>query len=151
MNRGLNTWKRSNLRPVDLYQEMDSFLNSFMTKDSDNVEKTFTPSINVAESDTEYEVSADLPGVNSEEVNVEVHEGQLLISGERESAHEESDKKFHRVERTFGKFERRIGLPENVSESDISADYQDGVLTIVLPKSEKPKPTRIEVKAVSSN
>ena len=151
MNRGLKTWKRSNLRPVDLYQEMDSFLNSFMTKDSDNVEKTFTPSINVAESDTEYEVSADLPGVNSEDVNVEVHEGQLLISGERESAHEESDKKFHRVERTFGKFERRIGLPENVSESDISADYQDGVLTIVLPKSEKPKPTRIEVKAVSSN
>ena len=139
------------MRPVDLYQEMDSFLNSFMTKDSDNVEKTFTPSINVAESDTEYEVSADLPGVNSEDVNVEVHEGQLLISGERESAHEESDKKFHRVERTFGKFERRIGLPENVSESDISADYQDGVLTIVLPKSEKPKPTRIEVKAVSSN
>ena len=151
MNRGLNTWKRSNLRPVDLYQEMDSFLNSFMTKDSDNVEKTFTPSINVAESDTEYEVSADLPGVNSEDVNVEVHEGQLLISGERESAHEESDKKFHRVERTFGKFERRIGLPENVSESDISADYQDGVLTIVLPKSAKPQPTRIEVKAVSSN
>ena len=151
MNRSLNTWKRSNLRPVDLYQEMDSFLNSFMTKDSDKGEKTFTPSINVAESDIQYEVSADLPGVNSEDVNVEVHEGQLLISGERESVHEESDKKFHRVERTFGKFERRIGLPENVSESDISADYQHGVLTIVLPKSEKPKPTRVEVRTVSSN
>ena len=151
MNRCLSTWKRSDFRPVDLYQEMDSFLNSFMTKDSKDGDTTFAPSINVAETDTQYEVSADLPGVNSEDVKVEVHEGQLLISGERESVHEESDKKFHRVERTFGKFERRIGLPENVNETDISADYQEGVLTIVLPKSEKQKPTRIEVKTTSSN
>ena len=149
MNRCVSPWRQSSFRPVDLYQEMDSFLNSLTSAESKPKEELFAPRINVAESASEYEVSADLPGVSPEDVKVEIHEGQLLISGEIQSSTENSDKTFHRVERRFGKFERQISLPENVSESDITADFENGVLTVVLPKSEKPKPTRIQVSSNS--
>ncbi|XP_073017696.1 18.2 kDa class I heat shock protein-like [Primulina eburnea] len=89
---------------------------------------------------------ADLPGLKKEEVKVEVEEGRVLqISGERSSEKEEKNDKWHRVERSSGKFLRRFRLPENAKVGEIKAAMEDGVLTVTVPKEEVKKP---EVKAI---
>ncbi|XP_073288381.1 17.8 kDa class I heat shock protein-like [Primulina huaijiensis] len=89
---------------------------------------------------------ADLPGLKKEEVKVEVEEGRVLqISGERSSEREEKNDKWHRVERSGGKFLRRFRLPENAKVGEIKAAIVDGVLTVTVPKEEVKQP---EVKAI---
>ncbi|XP_072960664.1 16.9 kDa class I heat shock protein 2-like [Typha angustifolia] len=89
---------------------------------------------------------ADLPGVKKEEVKVEVEEGRVLqISGERNREKEEKNDKWHRVERSSGKFLRRFRLPENAKVDQVKATMENGVLTVTVPKEEVKKP---EVKAI---
>jgi HSP20 family protein len=89
---------------------------------------------------------ADLPGVKKEEVKVEVEDGNVLvISGERTKEKEDKNNKWHRVERSSGKFVRRFRLPENAKVEEVKAGLEDGVLTVTVPKAEAKKP---EVKAI---
>ncbi|KAJ9684460.1 hypothetical protein PVL29_016766 [Vitis rotundifolia] len=89
---------------------------------------------------------ADLPGVKKEEVKVEVEEGRVLqISGERSKEQEEKNDKWHRVERSSGKFLRRFRLPENAKAHEVKASMENGVLTVTVPKEEVKK---AEVKAI---
>ncbi|XP_042486103.1 17.8 kDa class I heat shock protein-like [Macadamia integrifolia] len=89
---------------------------------------------------------ADLPGLNKEEVKVEVEEGGVLqISGERSKEQEEKSDQWHRVERSSGKFLRRFRLPENAKIDEVKAAMENGVLTVTVPKEEVKKP---EVKAI---
>ncbi|KAJ0465855.1 putative small heat shock protein HSP20 [Helianthus annuus] len=89
---------------------------------------------------------ADLPGLKKEEVKVEVEDGRVLqISGERSREHEEKNDKWHRVERSSGKFLRRFRLPENAKMDQVKAAMENGVLTVTVPKEEEKKP---EVKAI---
>jgi HSP20 family protein len=116
---------------------MDSLVQHFFGEEgSGNGGREYLPSINVAETDQGYEVTVDLPGMNPEN-----------ISGKREVEQEESGKRFHRVERRYGEFRRVITVPTAVDEKKITADYQQGVLKVLLPKSEKVKPTRIPIKS----
>ena len=147
MSRTLRPWRGTALRPLeDLYRDMDSLVQHlFGDENRAAARENFAPSMNVSETELQYEVSADLPGIKPEEVSVELHEGQVTISGKRESEKEETGKTFHRIERQYGEFRRTIALPLPVDEQKITAAYKDGVLTVVLPKSEKVKPTRIPV------
>ncbi|CAI9759715.1 unnamed protein product [Fraxinus pennsylvanica] len=89
---------------------------------------------------------ADLPGLKKEEVKVEVEEGRVLqISGERSKEQEEKNDKWHRVERSSGKFLRRFRLPENAKTDQVKASMESGVLTVTVPKEEIKKP---EVKSI---
>lgn len=89
---------------------------------------------------------ADLPGLKKEEVKVEVEDGNVLqISGERSKEHEEKNDKWHRVERSCGKFLRRFRLPENAKVEQVKANMENGVLTVIVPKEEHKKP---EVKSI---
>ncbi|CAO2209087.1 unnamed protein product [Urochloa humidicola] len=89
---------------------------------------------------------ADLPGVKKEEVKVEVEDGNVLvISGERSKEKEDKNDKWHRVERSSGKFLRRFRLPENAKTDEVKAGMENGVLTVTVPKAEVKKP---EVKAI---
>lgn len=91
---------------------------------------------------------ADLPGMKKEEVKVEIEEGRVLqISGERSNLEKEEkdDHKWHCVERSYGKFVRRFGLPENVKMDEVKASMENGVLNVIVPKQEVKKP---EVKAI---
>lgn len=148
MKRTMIPWRGGSIRPwEDLYKEVDNLVDQFFGNEGRPAgTEIFAPRMNIAETEGEYEVTVDLPGMKPEDVHVEVHDGQLTLSGSRQSEKEESGKTFHRVERHFGEFRRAIAIPLPVDESRVSAAYVDGVLHVKLPKSEKVKPTRIEVK-----
>ena len=151
MVRILRPWSENRVRPMeDLYKEMDHLVSHLFSNSGDK-SPAFVPRVNIVETELGYEVSADLPGINPDDVSVELHEGQLTISGSRNQETAEEGKTFHRVERSFGEFKRVISIPELIDEDGIQADYDNGVLTVSLPKSEKLKPTRIAIKASSKN
>ncbi|MEX0936504.1 MAG: Hsp20/alpha crystallin family protein [Pirellulales bacterium] len=107
--------------------------------------EAFTPTTNLAETDSEYEVTLDLPGMRPEDVNVELQNGNLVVSGERKEEKEETKRTFHRVERSYGSFRRTIPLPGTVDEGKVDASFRDGVLKIRLPKTEEAKPRQIKI------
>lgn len=109
------------------------------------------PAVDIVEKDSAYEVTADLPGFDEKNIEVNVQNGSLCIKGERKSEKEEKKKDFHLTEREFGSFERRFTLPEGVDADRIGASLKKGVLTVTLPKKpEAQKPAKkIEVKAAA--
>jgi HSP20 family protein len=106
----------------------------------------WAPSVDIVETNEEFQIKAELPEVKREDVKVSVEGGVLRIEGERKQEKEEKGKKYHRTERSYGSFLRTFSLPDNVDESKIRADYKDGVLNVRLQKAEKAKPKAIEVK-----
>ena len=106
----------------------------------------WSPLVDITEDDHEYLFKADLPEMRKEDVKVTVESGILFIVGERKAEKEEKKKKFHRIERAFGRFERTFTLPENADATKIVADFKDGVLKIHLPKLPMAKVKPIEVK-----
>jgi len=106
----------------------------------------FSPAVDVQETDKEYIVKADLPDVKKEDVKVGIEDGVLTLEGERKQEKEEKNKKFHRVERAYGKFVRRLALPTEVDAQKVAAEFKDGVLNVHLPKAETVKPRAIAVK-----
>jgi HSP20 family protein len=106
----------------------------------------WSPSVDIVESEKEYLIKAELPEVKKEDVKVAVEDGVLTIQGERKQEKEEKGKKYHRIERSYGCFERSFTLPDDADGAKISADFKDGILNVHLSKSEKAKPKSIEVK-----
>jgi HSP20 family protein len=106
----------------------------------------WAPRVDIAETDSEFSIKAEIPEVKKEDVKVSVDNGVLTIKGERKLEKEEKDKKFHRVERFYGSFTRSFALPDNVDESKIEASFKDGVLRLGIPKTEKAGPKAIDVK-----
>ncbi len=105
----------------------------------------WTPALDISETNQEYRIKMEIPGVNKDAVDVSVNQGVLLIRGERKAETEEKDEKFHRVERAFGQFARSFTLPEDVDDDGISARFKDGMLFLGLKKSEKAKPKSIKI------
>lgn len=105
----------------------------------------WVPSVDVSETEGEYQIKAEIPDVKKEDVKVTVENGVLTIQGERKHEKEEKDKKYHRVERAYGSFIRSFTLPDLVDEEKVKAEFKDGVLNLQLPKSVKAKPKAIEV------
>ena len=106
----------------------------------------WTPSVDISETEQEYQIKAEIPDVKKEDVKVTVEDGVLTIQGERKHEKEEKGKKYHRIERSYGSFVRTFSLPDVIEEEKVKAEFKDGVLNLHLPKSEKAKPKAIEVK-----
>ena len=106
----------------------------------------FAPSVNFAETETGYEVSVELPGMNPEDVQVEFKDGHLWVTGERKQESEEKGKTYHRVERRYGSFRRVIAIGNEVDAEKVDATYKDGVLTVDIPKAAAAQPKRIQIK-----
>ena len=104
------------------------------------------PALDVAEKDNSFEIRMDIPGVDSKDLDVEVHGNTVTISGSRKEEKEEKGKTFHRIERSSGSFSRTVTLPCGVSEKEVAAEYTNGVLCVVLPKSEEARPKKISIK-----
>ena len=106
----------------------------------------WAPLVDIAEDAKEYLIKLELPEVQKDDVKVTVESGTLTISGERKAEKEEAGRKFHRVERFYGRFERSFSVPEDAEADNVKADFKDGVLRVHLAKSEKARPRQIEVK-----
>jgi HSP20 family protein len=106
----------------------------------------WTPTVDISETDGEYQIRAEIPDVKKEDVKVTVEDGVLTIQGERKQEKEEKGKRYHRIERSYGSFVRSFSLPDVIDEEKVKAEFKDGVLSLHLPKSEKAKPKAIEVK-----
>ncbi|HYL01421.1 MAG TPA: Hsp20/alpha crystallin family protein [Steroidobacteraceae bacterium] len=145
-----------NLVRWDPIREMDQFfarpLGSFMGQwprfaaDTDEGEPTWTPTLDVSETDSEYLVRADLPAVKREDVRVTVDNDAVTIAGERKFDKEENSERVHRRECFRGTFSRSLSLPENANTSGIRAESKDGVLTVHIPKTKAERSKAIEIK-----
>ena len=106
---------------------------------------SWTPALDVYEDKDQFVVTAELPGMKKDEIDVSLHNGSLTLSGERKSESKNEDGGVYRAERYFGRFQRTVDLPTTVVSDKVKADYRDGVLTITLPKAEEAKPRQISV------
>ncbi|MGZ4200678.1 MAG: Hsp20/alpha crystallin family protein [Thermoleophilaceae bacterium] len=107
----------------------------------------WVPAMDLVEAEDHFVLKADLPGLDEDAVSIEVQDNVLTVSGERRSEHEQRQKGWYRVERSFGRFSRSLTLPEGVNADAISANFDKGVLEIRIPKPEERKPRRIEIGA----
>lgn len=147
MTRTFMPFRNGSLAPLeDLAREVDSIVhNMFDPEDRGQSQQKFTPAANLAETETTYELTLDLPGIDADDVSVELNDGKLIVSGERKAVEELEGKTYHRVERRSGKFRRVVSIPAPVDDDGITAEYKDGVLTVALPKIEKIKVKKIVV------
>ena len=128
----------------------DRMMNSLkLSADADVTNVTgFTPSVNTREGEYAYHVEVDLPGVKKEDINVDLKDDVLTISGERKTKSEISEKDYYKKECSYGKFQRSFTLPEDTDVENIEANSEDGVLEVVIPKLKKveKESKKIEVK-----
>ena len=139
------------------FRELDEAQNRFHTVFSGFPARLFgngksikmtdwSPQVDILEDDREYLIKADLPEMKKEEVKVTMENGVLSIAGERKVEKEEKTKKYHRIERSFGSFERTFTVPEDADAKKIAAEFREGVLKVHLPKVATAKPKPVEVK-----
>ncbi|MBI4324353.1 MAG: Hsp20/alpha crystallin family protein [Chloroflexi bacterium] len=114
---------------------------------SSEVFNVWGPALDLYEDKDHLIVKAELPGMKKEEIDISLHDGTLTIAGERKPEGKYADAEISRSERFFGRFQRTVNLPLLVESSKAKATYQDGILTVTLPKAEAAKPKQIEVKA----
>ena len=132
-----------------LQQQMDDLIASF-SRELDGGQwpaADFHPSLDVSETEEAIQIRVDLPGIKPEEVDVEVRNNVLQITGERKEEREEKGKTWHRTERRVGRFARSLALPCAVEEEKVIAECSNGVLNILLPKAETAKAKKIPVKS----
>lgn len=111
---------------------------------------TWTPAVDIYESDHDLKIKAELPGVDPKDIEARVENGALYLKGERKFEKESKDENYHRVERSYGSFMRTFSLPASVDTEKVAAEYKDGVLTLTLPKKEEAKAKTIKVQASNS-
>jgi len=97
----------------------------------------FTPSVDISEDENNYELELSIPGVKKEDFKIDLLDGKLTISGERKQKEEKDGKNYHTLQTQYGAFSKSFFLPDDVSQDKIEAKYEDGILHVVLPKSEK--------------
>ena len=146
----LTTWNP--FRELDEVQDrFTTFFGGFPTRLFGNGKRfkitDWSPQVDILEEDHEYLIKVDLPAMKREEVKVTVENDVLCIAGERKEEKEEKNRKYHRIERSFGSFERAFNLPEDADAKKIAAEFRDGVLKVHLPKvlAAKPKPVEVKV------
>jgi HSP20 family protein len=105
----------------------------------------WVPAMDLVEADDHFLLKADLPGLGQDDVSIEVRDNALTISGERKAEHEQRERGWYRVERSFGRFSRSLTLPEGVDADAITANFDRGVLSVTIPKPEQRKPRRIQI------
>jgi HSP20 family protein len=151
---GLMRWQRPEMttwptfeRLTDLREELDRLFGMPLASwpQSSQLLSGWTPAMDLFEDKDNLYLKAELPGMKKEEIEVSLHEGVLTLSGERKQESKHGEGEAYRSERFFGRFQRSISLPVSVAADKVKAQYQEGILTITLPKAEEAKPKRINV------
>ena len=136
------------MKPEPFATDFDRLFNTLFARPE---HERWTPAMDLVEHEDHFVLRADLPGMTEGDVNLEVRDNTLRISGERKAEHEQRERGWYRVERQFGKFSRALTLPEGINADAIEANFVHGVLEVRIPKPEERKPRRIEIKATNGN
>ena len=130
-----------------LRNRMDRLLNKISDEETPALmpTNTWSPTTDIVETKDSLMIRCELPGIDEKNVNVEIENGVLTISGERKTEETTKDKNFHRVERAYGKFVRSFTLPPNFITENVKATFTDGLLELTLPKKEEAKPKKIQL------
>ena len=133
-----------------LQDEIDQVFNRLFPTSNDNernesTARMWAPRTDMVETTDNYEIHLDLPGMSKDDLQINMQERQLTVSGERRHEARNEDDELVRVERAFGHFHRSFTLPQSIQEDSIEATYEDGVLKITVPKAEESKPRQISI------
>jgi len=137
------------VKPEPFTREIDRVFDAFFGQTEQG--RRWVPPMDLVEAEDHFVLKADLPGLSEGDVNIEVQDGTLTISGERKAEHEQREKGWYRIERSFGSFNRSLTLPDGVDPDRIEASFSDGVLEVRVPKPEERKPRRISISSVGGD
>ena len=131
-----------------LMTDFDRIFDSMFTHDLPQFSsvKSWTPAVDVNETETEFLLSADMPGLDKKDVSIDIHDGVITIKGERAIDNEKSTDDYRIRERQLGSFNRSFRLPDNVKEDKVAAKFKNGVLTVTLPKTKEVLPEGRQIK-----
>ena len=135
---------------LSMRKEINRLFDNFFQGDLADTTSAFTsawvPAVDIAEHEGDFVVRMELPGVKKDDVKITMQEGVLTVKGEKRQEKESKGLDYHRVERSYGSFQRSFTLPTAVKSENIDASFTDGVLQIALPKAEEAKPKQIDVR-----
>ncbi len=131
----------------DLFTIRNEFDRLLERTEGADLTSAWSPVVDIREEKDALVLNAELPGLKSEDVSASVESGVLTISGEKKRVTEEGDENasYHVVERSYGRFERSFRLPQSVDSAKVQAAFENGVLTVTLPKAEEAKPRRLDI------
>jgi len=144
--RVLDPWKDFGSLQERINRMFDDTIRTLHPTDGEELEKgTWAPAVDIYETNDSFVVSADLPGLNKDEIQIDLKDNTLTLKGEKKFEEKVSKDNYIRVERAYGSFVRSFTLPQNVDPEKIKAKYKEGVLEITIPKKEEAKPKQIKV------
>lgn len=133
------------ITPRTFSQLMDSFFDEAL-QNRRGTEGTFTPAMDIIETENKYEVKLSLPGITKDNIKLDLEHRNLIISGERKMSEHSDGTRYHLVETIYGSFSRTISLPENVNRDSIEATFENGILTVTIEKDEKAVTRNIQIR-----
>jgi HSP20 family protein len=135
------------IRELDSLQgDMNRLFDRFFEGRTPNgTSRRWIPAMDLVETDEQLVLRGDLPGMTEDDVDIEIKDGVLTVSGERKAEHEDKGEGYHRVERSFGRFSRSLSLPQGIEPDKVEASFDNGVLEVRIPKPAEAKPTRVQI------
>ena len=134
------------IRELDsLQSDMNRLFDRFFDGRGTNGSRRWIPAMDLVETEDHLVLRCDLPGLTEDDVDIEIKDNVLTVSGERNAENEEKSEGYYRVERAFGSFSRSLNLPQGVDTEKIEAHFDNGVLEVRIPKPERSKPTRVQI------
>jgi HSP20 family protein len=135
-------------RELDTLQtDLNRVFDTFFGGRTANEARRWIPAMDLVETNDHLVLKADLPGLDKDDVEIEIKDGVLTVSGERRTEHQDSSNGYHRVERAYGRFSRSLSLPQDVDADQVQADFDKGVLEVRIPKPAERKPHRVQIGA----
>jgi HSP20 family protein len=135
------------IRELDSLQgDMNRLFDRFFEGRAPNgVSRRWIPAMDLVETEDHLVLRGDLPGMTEDDVDIEIKDNVLTVSGERKAEHDERGEGYHRVERSFGRFSRSLSLPQGIEPDKVEAKFENGVLEVQIPKPAEAKPTRVQI------
>lgn len=146
--------RRGDLSPLSsMHQELDRWMDNVIQQFGmpslegrfGNLPDLLQPQLDISEHDSEYVISVEVPGVEENDITLTLDDHRLVIEGEKRQENRSEDNKFHRVERSYGRFRRVLDLPADAMDEDIDASFNNGILTVRIPRTEQAKASRREI------
>jgi len=144
----LNRWSPQNpsLAGRDpFFRLFDTFFNQDTVGGEDVASRSWVPPVDIQETDDSYRLTAELPGLTKDDISITLENNVLRLTGDRQFEKDVKKESYHRIERCYGNFTRSFALPQQVSGEKVLAAFENGVLTITVPKSEQAKPRKIAI------